>query len=1264
MKKNLYLMAILAILAPWLSSQGVDREGVIVAQSTKMTYRDTLSNSTLKGILDAYNSALKAKNQRELFSCYSLLCEQCVGYGDYEGAKEYAFKAFEIDKQLPVRKSISHLYALLYKALYDYNPSVASGYYYLDEALDRAKTEEDIFEANVCMADYAGRKNLEKTYELARSQYLKYATKENIQKHYFFYMRAEAYRYIFSNQPDSAIIHLNKIQNAKDKVACILNIHRLLGNWSKAILYADSTDYYRRSERYDDKTRNATMIEALVEKSNIDYARFTENYEIAMAKADIKRRMLLQNQILLESERAENESKELLQRQRARMYTMRLDSAKLRQQNVEMSHRKIENEVKAAEEEKLHVTLGFVLITILTVVLALAAIFMWVWVRSGSRMTKNMSALTAKQDKLRQEAEDASKGRDSFIKNMSKEMQIPLQQVSEYAKILADPNGKLTDDERFEYGMLVQEKSTMLIDNINSILNPDDYVTHESTESEYERIEKARREYQASLAVVCLFLVLSSVGYANRNALSEYFSDSQSYALERDTAEVVIPEVVMPKMVNGALPQDYIIKVATEELKPYVIQVMDSAYKCNYEPKLILPLLDKSIKKAEQSLDMKGHCLLLCMRMRSQNMHGTWSEFLKAGEELRKVAKQYGIMRFYYYTYKEEIERRLKEQDMFNALRILDILDTEKQNNEDKTAAFYDAYARMIVSRERDEPLGVLENANKALEINKELNIYQDVSQIYIELFRHTKGAVYSHYGDSLLNLAVKTANNMGAKCVAYLEKAFRAGTNLNREEYFRYIEKCDSLQKSFPIVFPREHIARSYKYVFKNDIPRALQEMGKEADPKVRYRFQLSLAKRYHLYKTALDIRDSLIAARAKETSRIMASDLEALRKMYGTDSLARQLSQEKLEALMLEEQQNQIAIQEQEMLLAQEQQMVKLRNAQMADYAHQRELQLQRAEIESQKIAINTMAAKAVADNVQAEKKRMVLYISVAVITIVGIVVFMAMLYAWRVRNKKLYKELAKKNREISEARAEAIAATERKDLFIQNMSHEIRTPLNAIAGFAQLLALPEDTFTNEEREKFAQHVEHNSSLLNMLIEDIVNIGNVERGTYSIECRNQLLKDIVAGAMATVEYRVPAGVKMIYKSSLPDDFEIYTDGRRVVQVLINYLTNAIKHIVEGSITISVKRTSINGVPTIRFAVADTGTGVPPEQRDRVFMRFVKLEKFVQGTGLGLSICRIIAEKMNGRCYLDIRYPEDTPNVDHGARFVFEIPYLEPVKE
>ena len=71
------------------------------------------------------------------------------------------------------------------------------------------------------------------------------------------------------------------------------------------------------------------------------------------------------------------------------------------------------------------------------------------------------------------------------------------------------------------------------------------------------------------------------------------------------------------------------------------------------------------------------------------------------------------------------------------------------------------------------------------------------------------------------------------------------------------------------------------------------------------------------------------------------------------------------------------------------------------------------------------------------------------------------------------------------------------------------------------------------------------------------------------------------------------------------------------------------------------------------------TGTGVPLEQHENVFARFVKLEKFVQGTGLGLSICRIIAEKMQGRCYLDTTYPASSPDTDHGARFVFELPVV-----
>ena len=147
---------------------------------------------------------------------------------------------------------------------------------------------------------------------------------------------------------------------------------------------------------------------------------------------------------------------------------------------------------------------------------------------------------------------------------------------------------------------------------------------------------------------------------------------------------------------------------------------------------------------------------------------------------------------------------------------------------------------------------------------------------------------------------------------------------------------------------------------------------------------------------------------------------------------------------------------------------------------------------------------------------------------------------------------------------------------------------------------------------------------------------------------------------ALGTVEYRVPADVAMKLNTELPDTFTSYTDGRRILQVLVNYLTNAIKHTVEGTITLSVERfLDDKNIPMLRFAVADTGAGVPPSQHENIFSRFVKLEKFVQGTGLGLSICRIIAEKMQGRCYLDTTYPVSSPDTDHGARFVFELPVV-----
>jgi signal transduction histidine kinase len=129
---------------------------------------------------------------------------------------------------------------------------------------------------------------------------------------------------------------------------------------------------------------------------------------------------------------------------------------------------------------------------------------------------------------------------------------------------------------------------------------------------------------------------------------------------------------------------------------------------------------------------------------------------------------------------------------------------------------------------------------------------------------------------------------------------------------------------------------------------------------------------------------------------------------------------------------------------------------------------------------------------------------------------------------------------------------------------------------------------------------------------------------------------------------YRKPERVDLRYTSDVDDNFRLHTDARRVKQVLINYLTNAEKHTDDGYIELGCSLKSNPGKVT--FSVTDTGCGVSPENVEKVFERFEKLNNFETGFGLGLSICRAIADRMNGTVRLDTSYT-------NGARFLFIIP-------
>lgn len=251
-------------------------------------------------------------------------------------------------------------------------------------------------------------------------------------------------------------------------------------------------------------------------------------------------------------------------------------------------------------------------------------------------------------------------------------------------------------------------------------------------------------------------------------------------------------------------------------------------------------------------------------------------------------------------------------------------------------------------------------------------------------------------------------------------------------------------------------------------------------------------------------------------------------------------------------------------------------------------------------------------------------------------------------RIRDQKMINELTAANRKAEIANAA-------KNRFVQNMSHEVRTPLNAIVGFSQLLSLPDDALTPEEKQEFSNHIMNNTKILIMLLEDILNTTDMDNGQYKITYDEGEVHFMCRAAITSSEHRLHSGVEMFYEPESEEPFTFRTDPQRVQQILINLLTNACKHTSKGKIVLASSLTAKPGYVT--FSVTDTGPGVPADQAEAIFDRFTKLNSFVQGTGLGLSICREIATLMGANVYLDTAY------TGGGARFVFEVPVVPPVE-
>ena len=216
--------------------------------------------------------------------------------------------------------------------------------------------------------------------------------------------------------------------------------------------------------------------------------------------------------------------------------------------------------------------------------------------------------------------------------------------------------------------------------------------------------------------------------------------------------------------------------------------------------------------------------------------------------------------------------------------------------------------------------------------------------------------------------------------------------------------------------------------------------------------------------------------------------------------------------------------------------------------------------------------------------------------------------------------------------------------KSAFLANMSHEIRTPLNAIVGFSNVLAYTED---ENERQEYIKIIENNNTLLLQLIGDILDLSKIEAGVfefvYSKVNLNVLLMEVIRAARLRLK---DDSVVVEFVECLPECV-ICSDVNRLMQVMNNLITNAIKFTTKGSIRVGYR---LREDESLYFYVSDTGCGIPADKLKEVFGRFVKLNSFQQGTGLGLSICESIVTRLGGQIGV-------MSEVGQGSTFWFTLP-------
>ena len=252
--------------------------------------------------------------------------------------------------------------------------------------------------------------------------------------------------------------------------------------------------------------------------------------------------------------------------------------------------------------------------------------------------------------------------------------------------------------------------------------------------------------------------------------------------------------------------------------------------------------------------------------------------------------------------------------------------------------------------------------------------------------------------------------------------------------------------------------------------------------------------------------------------------------------------------------------------------------------------------------------------------------------------------------VENISLNYESKKHTKKLIESRNTVMAANSAKTNFISMISHELRTPLNGLLGFAQLLKMSDQPPLNTEQNEQVDGIFYSGNHLLSLIEELLDLSIIESHKLNVSISDISLANVVSESVAILnpvasEYNI----KII--NNVENVFLVKTDEKRLKQVLINLISNAIKYNHKnGEIAIEIKNI---GNEKVRVSVSDKGDGLTEEQQKNIFKPFTRYSDSKEGIGLGLYITKNLVELMHGKVGVESKSNE-------GSTFWFELPLAE----